>query len=250
MLNFEVRTNLEGANLPGSQRHDDDVDDFMANLFGGQTAPAQPQQVIHKPAPHRQQQTVRNRPIPKQSPRRSWKLKRSVFYTLLILLILTSVSVPLYLFRDNISTTVSDLLAPPSPFKQELVENAGFTLYYPTKLPGTFKMETNNISSVDDVVLFVITDDEGKRINITLQKKPSGLNLEPLDEIFTDKNALDTKFGKLMIGTSQENMEVVNIVKDETWIIISCSKGTLSDQQFTEIIDSLKFVEDSEKTDA
>lgn len=251
--------------MPSTPNYDEDIDDIMASIHQGQHSPTPPPRQAQPEPPKRQlTNTAKDstfakptqsiftcpttapaaKPQPKKARKKqSWKLKRPVKIVLFVLLLLMLLAVPGYFYQDKIKATVSDLLAPPSPFNQELVEKAGFPLYYPTKLPGTFKMETDNISSDNNVVLFKITDNDGKRINITLQKKPSGLNLEPLNELLTDKGELDTKFGKLMIGTSKEEMELANIVTDKTWIIVSTPKDTLSDDQFTEIINSLKVVD-------
>jgi hypothetical protein len=132
------------------------------------------------------------------------------------------------------------LFGPRNPFTEEVKDRMGVPLYYPTKLPGSYKIETGSVTQPEsDVVLYSITDDDGKRINMTLQKKPDGINLDPLYSALVDVEEFDTVFGKVKTGLS-DNVQITNILTDATWIIINSPKGTLDKTQLTSLVNSLR----------
>ncbi len=136
---------------------------------------------------------------------------------------------------------ISALLTPPSPFKPEIALKMDTPLYYPTKLPGTYKMETNSIAQPESsVVVYAITDEEGKKINVSLQKQPKGLTLDPLYQVLSDLKEVETKFGTLKYGASEDGVDIVNILTGETWIIITSNKGLLSQEEVQLLTNNLR----------
>lgn len=133
------------------------------------------------------------------------------------------------------------LLKPKSPFSQELVDKMKIPLYYPTKLSNGYKMEINSITQPENnIVLYAITNDSGKKINISIQKQPEDINLEPLYKNLSNSRDLKTKFSSAKIGDS-DNMTISNIMTGQSWLIITTEKNTLNDSEFTNLINSLEF---------
>lgn len=174
---------------------DEDIDNFMANLLSGQSVPVPKQQSRTFRRPRQSsapKEVVDNSPLTTPRPKR--RLKKG-FKSLLILLLIAGISLGLFFAWQG---PISGLLEPRSPFSQEIREKMGIPLYYPTELPGTFKMEVNSITQPEsDVVIFVISDDASKRINITLQKQPEGISLDPLYAALQDLHDIQTKFGNI-----------------------------------------------------
>lgn len=166
------------------------------------------------------------------------KLKRGVrraFIAFFVLLI--TVPTVYFLWKGPIAS----LLAPKSPFTAKQQEDMGIPLYYPTALPGSFKIERDSIAAAGtNALLYAISDDTGKRINITLQTIPARLDLSPLYAVLTDLREFDTDFGKVKTGVSENDIQITNIVTEKTWIIINSAKDTLSQAELTALINSFK----------
>lgn len=226
----------------------DDVDDFMASILGGSPAPApKPKASVfsRKHEEHKQQHTQAphhahaKRAYQTTEPKRTRSSKK-VLRFFLMLLVVTAVTGGGYLLWRG---PISGLLEPKSPFSTKIQENMGVPLYFPTKLPGSFKIETDSITQPEGgVVLYAITDDDGKRINITLQKQPGGISLDPLYAALQNARDIQTKFGSIKTGTTSENVDVTNILTGKTWVLINTPKDTLKDEQLISLIDSLKEV--------
>jgi hypothetical protein len=142
-----------------------------------------------------------------------------------------------YYFRKPILS----IFEPPSPFVGK-VSGASFTLYYPTKLPDGFKIELNSIGHPEgkESVVYSISDDSGRTINVSLQPKPDGLNLEKINNTFTDTREVTTNYGKVIIGNSDLGIIMGNVTTDETWIIVSAALDAVTDKEFDTVLTSLK----------
>lgn len=237
--------------MPSHQ--DDDIDDIMSSILQGRPSntPLLPKQPKQKPQPKpiQPRRSILDTPspaysVPKKapkSPRKPFKLKKSVKVSIIIVTAILALGAVGFVLRKPVGSFVSDLLAPPSPFSAEVTEKAGFPLYYPTKLPAGYKIETDSVRQPEEgVVIYAITTDDGKRFNINLQKKPAGLNLDPLYNALTEIKETDTKFGKVKTGTSGEGMQITNILTDQSWIIINSSKDTLTQEDLVKLVNSLR----------
>ncbi len=135
---------------------------------------------------------------------------------------------------------ISGLLKPPSPFNSDITQKMDIPLYYPTKLPSNYKIELGSINQPEaDVVAYTISNDSGKKINISLQKQPEGFDLSPLYESLTDVSDLETKFGKVKVGSSSQGYRIANILTGKSWVIITTEKDNLQPEELSSIIDSL-----------
>lgn len=136
---------------------------------------------------------------------------------------------------------ISNALKPKSPFSTELSQKTGLPLFFPAKLPGSFKMETNSIAQPDQsVVVYVISDNDNKKLNVSLQKPPANLDLSQLYETYSNVKELDTKFGKVKVGTSKEGMDIANVLAGQTWIIITSEEGSVSTSDLQSVINGLE----------
>lgn len=231
-----------------TRSRDDDVDDFMASLMTDEPAtPAKRpglRRTFQKQPKAESESKPLQRPEPKQSapktqPRRNpARPKKGIWRPVLTLVVVAGIIASgIFLWNGP----VSSLLEPRSPFSAEAQEKMGIPLYFPTKMPGTFKIETESITQPESgVVIYAVTDDDGKRINITLQKQPDGLSLDPLYAVLQDAQDVDTKFGSVKIGTSSDNITVANVLTDETWVIINSADGSLTPDVLQTLVNSFK----------
>lgn len=250
--------------------YDDDIDDIMASIMSDKNEPARRRQpATHKEPsiarrrlneqpgiksrqashptsannpPKRQVQSARETRSHEQSTERtqlSTRSKAKILTLLTLILVIGTASLGFIYLREP----VLSLLKPKAPFSPEISEKSQTPLYYPTKLPGSFKMETNSITQSDTgVVIYAITDDSGKKINVSIQKKPDNLNLEPLYLALSNVRDVDTKLGTIKVGQSNEGsseLEISNITVDSSWIILSSTKGTVTDEELITIINNL-----------
>lgn len=248
--------NLWSSHLSPQNKHayDDDIDDIMASIMQGNREPVAPPQPAKRPVAHLQTPSPR-RPVathtpsvapvtahtPSRSPQvSSEKRKKKSFPIKSVLSLATFVAVlagGFFLWNGPISA----LFKPPSPFDPSIAEKMKAPLYYPTKLPGSYKIELGSINQPESsVVVYTASDDEGKKLNISLQEQPKGLKLEPLYKVLSNLKEVDTKFGTIKYGASEDNVDIVNILTGETWVIITAQRGQLSDSDVQLLVNSLQ----------
>lgn len=235
--------------------HDEDIDDIMSSILQrqhGGTPPAtvhsgkpkkKPKLYVQDQTYAKQKSSVFDTPAePIRAPRRKMKLKRSFKITLLIVFVVLAIGGAGFVFREQIQTAVDDLLAPSSPFSQELKDETGFPLYYPTDLPPGFKFDTSTIKQPETgVVIYAVTDESGKTVNFTLQSQPSGLNLDPLLAVLKDIREINTPLGTAKRGIAEsENREIVNLLTGKTWILVNTPAETISNEEMDALLNSLR----------
>lgn len=240
----------------GTRRHDD-VDDFMANILGSGASSSQktPHNPAKTPRPKQRPERAAPRPASKDdgnifrsidmeerkptkkrrsTPRPSLNISKKLLFIPLVALLAIG---GFFLWKGPISS----LLQPSSPFSKEVQQSAGITLYFPSKPPTGFKIEIGTITQPEKgVVMFAMTTDDGKRIVMNQQQKPENISLDPLYAVLKDVKPVQTKYGEVKIGTSEDGITVANVVIENTWIIINSSDGSLNTESLKTIVDGLK----------
>lgn len=135
-----------------------------------------------------------------------------------------------------------NLLQPKSPFTNSAAKDMGFSLYFPTDLPNGYKIELNSVKRAEDnpVILLGISNDNNQRITISQQKQPDGLNFDSLQKLLTDTRQVQTRFGTVSIGKSNGDTEIANILTEDTWILVSAPKDSVSSQDFDNLVKSFR----------
>lgn len=169
---------------------------------------------------------------PRQNKKKSLSIALVVF-SLIIVPVLT-----LTVFKKPILA----FLEPKTPFSNELQQKLKIPLYYPTKPPSGYKIELNSIAQPqDDVAVYVMTNDSDKKINISLQKQPSNIDLSPVYAKLNDTNEIGTKFGQVKYGTSDQGLTIVNIMTGQSWVILTFEANQINQSQLKSLIDSLTY---------
>lgn len=245
-----------------SRRELDDIDDFMASLIHKdnldnppakksalrkkptlQSKPLPPARnhatrIIAEPASPRSPKPQNDRLNSSLEPKKQARSRTKLVVGLATIAVVTMTGV------FGLRGPVASLLSPGQPFSTEQRERMNTPLYYPTKLPGSFKIEVDNIAMPDSgVLIYAISDDQGRQISVTLQTQPNDLTLEPLYAALKNVSSIETKFGNIQIGTTEENTDMVNILAGQTWIIISSKANILKADEIKLIVDSLQKVE-------
>lgn len=242
---------------PARPDMDEDIDDIMASIMRSEpVSESLPRKPLMQPlrrqkasqetpvVPPIHQQRIQPASVPRsaQKPKKQRKKRKTpsrkvvtVFFIIPLVLMLLAGSI--YFLREPIAS----LLQPKPPFSQEIADNMGIPLYYPTKLPGTFKIELDSIVQPEKfVVVYALSSDDGKRININQQEQPSDITLDPLHAVLSNIREVDTKFGPVKIGVNEGTTNIANILTGETWIILNYPTDAVQDAAIIQIINSLE----------
>lgn len=221
----------------------DDVDDFMANLFGNTPPPpSKPvKQRVHRPkgaAPNEAKKTGDNDTHPvKNASKGPRKGLRAI---LLMPLVVLAVFFAVWMLKDP----VSSIFSPASPFTDAQKDRMGVPLYFPVKLPGSFKIETDAMANQaqDGVFMYVISDDNGKFLTINQQPRPAGADLTEMFSELSDVRDIKTPFGTAKAGLDQEagNKTITYMTTDKTWFIATMDQDTMTDDELSLLLGSLK----------
>lgn len=228
--------------------YDDDIDDIMSSIMQGQARkepPASKKTILRRPRKQPPSKirslkadisTNTSQPVskPPAPVSKKGRYTRSVILFAVLACLLAG---GVLLWRGPLSKSIR----PRSPFSSEISQAVDAPLYFPTKLPGSFKMELNSITQPEpSVVVYTITDEQGRTVNVSMQKQPANLALDPLYNALTDARSLNTKFGTVKTGVLSEDMEVTNILANGTWIIITADRGVVQPEELELIIQNLE----------
>jgi len=108
-------------------------------------------------------------------PRRDYKIKAFTRYRLIaislcaLLVVIAGVIIFLFVAHGTTDSLVASFRAP-----QHAVD---FPLYYPSALPSYYFVDSGSIQTDNDVVIFPISRNDGKKILVTEQSLPSDFSL-------------------------------------------------------------------------
>lgn len=167
------------------------------------------------------------------------KTRRMPVATMLsVMLVIVAISASLVTLRKPFMA----LIKPNSPFTEELATKMKIPLYYPTRLPNSFKLELDSITEPQaGVLLYSLSNNDGKKVSITIQKQPDNMESILSSDNFTDSRELKTKFNNTRISKSKDGSTVVNIMTGQSWLLMTLNEDLLTDKDITSIVNSLEF---------
>jgi hypothetical protein len=224
---------------------DDDIDDILSGIMRGEAddSPAKHQTKNHYTAPPKKTKKQKKAKDPNSKGFFftlgavikyffSRKIVKVSFYVILLILILILIGFTTNKLYPN--------LLNPTPFNTEIKESVGYSLYYPKDLPQNFKIESDSVQEADPgVVVYAISDEDGHRLTVSMQRLPEGLNLEPLTNSLQDTYEIDTPLGKAMVGKTENGMLIANLIVDETWIIVNTPNANITTDQMNTVLQGL-----------
>lgn len=116
-----------------------------------------------------------------------------------------------------------------------------FPVFLPKTLPSHFSISENSFTLDEDTLLFSAENKTGQTIVFSEQQKPVGFNFDSFyQEHIKEARTVDNTPFPTIAGKSpaQQNAEVVSVVTDKTWVIIS--SNTVSRDQLQDIARNLK----------
>lgn len=239
-----------------SKRHDDDIDDFMASIFGNETPAKKPAASPlfsrpHKPKmqekqPPRQQRVLSPHPtvhVPKRvkapkTPRPKRNLKISVGKPALgVVTAFLFIGLVFVLWQGPLQSVFY-----PSPFSDETKEKmSNTTLYFPTTLPKEYKIEKDTMKQPSSgVLVYAASNEAGNAITFSIQSKPSGLNTKPFTDQLTSTKTVQTSEGEATIGEDTDGKRIASYLTDTVWMIINANKDNVSTEELEALVKSLR----------
>lgn len=219
----------------------DDTDEFMAALLGkhskgehtrqpAKTAPELPA----SPRVPDSDKTI-SKTVPRTS-KAAWP-RRKLALVLPLLLVTLSLVGLIFMQREGFF----GFLAPPSPFTAETKASLAFPVYYPTKMPGTFKFELGSITQPQgDVIVYRLTNDEQAAITVSQQAPTDKIDINTLYEDASGVEKFEGALGATWIGTMPDGTLIANIVGTKTWIIVTTGSGVVSADEMKQMLASLR----------
>ncbi len=127
---------------------------------------------------------------------------------------------------------------PPIPIPKGVVDSASFPLYYPSKLPEGYILNTNSFDNTGQIITFSVRYLNKANILFAEQAIPRNIDLNDLqNKQMMNVKAIDTKFGRAYFGILNNNT-AISLVTDKSWVFIS-SGLKITDDDASTIVNNL-----------
>lgn len=126
----------------------------------------------------------------------------------------------------------------------QVMQKAGFAIFVPRSLPGTFAVNEDSFSNQEGAVIFNATDDTGSSLVFSEQKKPIDFNFTDFyEKQMKNTQVVDnTPFTTVLGKAVDQDVTLISIVAKDTWVLVS-SRVPLSQDNAKTISQSLVKVE-------
>lgn len=123
----------------------------------------------------------------------------------------------------------------------DIKQKAGFSVFVPVRLPGKYTVVRDSFSIQEETVVFKASDGAGGSIIFTEQKKPTNFNFDDFykNQMKNAKVVDEAMFSTIIGKTVNEEINLVSVVTDDTWVLIS-TRTLLSEDSLKNIALSLK----------
>ena len=131
-----------------------------------------------------------------------------------------------------------------NPFSASQIASAGFTLYYPAKLPAGYTLDRDALAHEQQQIINMrLGDPNNATITVIEQKTPQGFNYQTLYKTFAGRSETKTKNGTVTSGTIDDGRTYLSslVTKDGSWLLMS-SAEPLPEKDLKLIFDNFKSV--------
>lgn len=129
-----------------------------------------------------------------------------------------------------------------NPIPKGIRSSATFPLFYPTKLPANWQIDTNSFSQAASVVLFRVVDTANASRGVSISIQPQQESFDT-DRFYKQTLAKSTQFttalGQAAIGESEMGTRVGSIVTGDSWILVTAPINSASNADIRTILTSL-----------
>lgn len=136
-----------------------------------------------------------------------------------------------------VALSIFIITRPKEPIPAAIVKQAGFTLFYPSELPDTYKIDPESFDYRDARVSYSLTSPSKPKILVTIQAKPADYDTEYFNQKLPGRSGLETPNGTAVIGQAG-NSKLSSLISDGAWVLISTSSQT-PDKAFNQVTKSL-----------
>jgi hypothetical protein len=126
-----------------------------------------------------------------------------------------------------------------NPFSADVQTNAGYSLFYPKKLPPGYSIDKTKIALTNGVVIYDASNND-KRIVFTLQKVPTTFDFDTFyKQQFSDTQQFPTAYGTAYIGKNGDRY-LGSLTSGTTWLLLSTNSQAVSVDDMSLVMSHLK----------
>ena len=105
---------------------------------------------------------------------------------------------------------------PTIPVPRAISSQVDFPLYYPTKFPSGFSLDTNSFSQSNKVVTYTVSYEGNKKLIFNIEVRPTNFDFEGFQ---SNATKISSSIGDAYVGSLGKNT-VISITTEKSWIFI------------------------------
>lgn len=158
------------------------------------------------------------------------KKSKKILVIISLLLILGAAGLTWVLMNKN-----SDDPTPPA-----VKSSVSLPIYYPTKLPNGFVVESNSYQSNGEVLTYNAVAADGTKIIFSIQPRPATFDFQTFyQKGLVGTEQFTTPAGQAAIGRAQNKL-LGNLVTDASWVIVSSSSPSIKSTDLRLILENIR----------
>lgn len=126
-----------------------------------------------------------------------------------------------------------------SPVPGSITKSVEFPILYPTKLPGSYKLQKNSFASSKGVIQYKAEDKNGSTLAFTNQQRPATVAFQNTFSQLPSGSIFTVPLGQAATGVP-DGIPFGIVSTDKTWLIVSSSSKDLSTSDIKLILQNLK----------
>lgn len=191
------------------------------------SAPAQHQQ-HHQPATPIAQPAHQAQPAA-APPRKKRRIFKKALIVVVILIILGSAALLAYPKKKVLQ----------NPLNPGIKSSVSYNLYYPTKLPEGYKVDTTTIVVKNNTLAYAATKGN-TRIVFTEQALPAAFDFKAFNQKYiTEAQQFHTIYGPAIMGFNQGRL-LASTTSSNSWLILSSNSASVTGGELRLIMDNIK----------
>jgi hypothetical protein len=128
-----------------------------------------------------------------------------------------------------------------NPFDTKTLVTTKFALYYPTKLPPGYRIDTKSVNTPQNgIVVFDMQNSHGQKIYMSQEARPSEFDFGGYYKGFSDLKELVTGQGTIATGYVNSHQTVVgSLLINGTWVFVNTNSSAISPSNLSVALGSL-----------
>lgn len=126
-----------------------------------------------------------------------------------------------------------------NPFSSDIQTNAGYKLFYPSKLPAGYTIDKTNINLANGVVIYSANNGD-KRLVFTMQKTPPNFDFNTFyKQQLSNNQQYQTPYGQAVVGKNSDRF-LGSLAAGGTWLLVSTNSQDVSMDDISLVMTHLK----------